>query len=123
MKRKLPNLLTIIVPRHPERGPGIAAELRISALKAALRSEGTLPEKDTDIYVADTIGGFVHIGDFPTQSALIVILCGILGATAWNLLTWRFGVPSSSSHALVGGLAGTVILAMSPTTNTCTGTS
>ena len=56
MKRKLPNLLTIIVPRHPERGPGIAAELRSSALKAALRSEGTLPEKDTDIYVADTIG-------------------------------------------------------------------
>ena len=56
MKRKLPNLLTIIVPRHPERGPGIAAELRSAALKAALRSEGTLPEKDTDIYVADTIG-------------------------------------------------------------------
>lgn len=64
--------------------------------------------------VADTIGGFIHIGDFPPQSALIVILCGILGAIAWNLFTWRFGVPSSSSHALVGGLAGAVILAAGP---------
>lgn len=56
MKRKRPNLLTIIVPRHPERGPNIAAELKSSGLKAALRSEGALPGKDTDIYVADTIG-------------------------------------------------------------------
>ncbi len=56
MKRKLPNLLTIIVPRHPERGPDIAAELKSSGLEAALRSEGALPDASTDIYVADTIG-------------------------------------------------------------------
>lgn len=64
--------------------------------------------------VADTIGGFIHIEDFPGKSALVIILCGILGAIAWNIFTWRAGVPSSSSHALVGGLAGAVIVAAGP---------
>jgi PiT family inorganic phosphate transporter len=42
---------------------------------------------------------------------LWVILCGVLGAIAWNLITWYYGLPSSSSHALVGGLAGAAIAA------------
>lgn len=56
LRRTLPNLLTIIVPRHPERGKAIADELRAANLTVALRSEGSLPEAGTDIYVADTIG-------------------------------------------------------------------
>jgi 3-deoxy-D-manno-octulosonic-acid transferase len=56
MKAALPNLLTIIVPRHPERGPLIAEQLKTAGLTFALRSEGKLPELGTDIYVADTIG-------------------------------------------------------------------
>jgi 3-deoxy-D-manno-octulosonic-acid transferase len=56
MRRKLPDLLTVIVPRHPERGPQIAEQLRNANLTTALRSEGKLPESGTDIYVADTIG-------------------------------------------------------------------
>jgi 3-deoxy-D-manno-octulosonic-acid transferase len=56
MKPEQPELLTIIVPRHPERGKPIADELRSANLNVALRSEGTLPEAATDIYVADTIG-------------------------------------------------------------------
>ena len=51
-----PDLLTIIVPRHPERGPLIAEQSRAAGLKVALRSEGELPDRATDIYVADTIG-------------------------------------------------------------------
>jgi 3-deoxy-D-manno-octulosonic-acid transferase len=51
-----PDLLTIIVPRHPERGPLVAELLRAAGLKVAVRSEGQLPEPDTDAYVADTIG-------------------------------------------------------------------
>ena len=35
-----------------------------------------------------------------------VILCGLIGAIAWNLITWYYGIPSSSSHALIGGYAG-----------------
>jgi PiT family inorganic phosphate transporter len=40
-----------------------------------------------------------------------VLCCAILGAIAWNLLTWWFGLPSSSSHALVGGMCGAVLAA------------
>jgi 3-deoxy-D-manno-octulosonic-acid transferase len=56
MKKARPDLLTVIVPRHPERGPFIARLLANANLKVALRSEGKLPEPGTDIYVADTIG-------------------------------------------------------------------
>ncbi|HQR27854.1 MAG TPA: inorganic phosphate transporter [Nocardioides sp.] len=40
---------------------------------------------------------------------LMVVLAGLLGAIAWNLITWYFGLPSSSSHALIGGLAGAAL--------------
>lgn len=56
MKGARPDLLTIIVPRHPDRGPFIARLLTNANLKVALRSEGKLPDASTDIYVADTIG-------------------------------------------------------------------
>jgi 3-deoxy-D-manno-octulosonic-acid transferase len=56
MKGTRPDLLTIIVPRHPDRGPFIARLLTNSNLKVALRSEGKLPDASTDIYIADTIG-------------------------------------------------------------------
>jgi PiT family inorganic phosphate transporter len=64
--------------------------------------------------VADTIGKFVVLGDLPPVSSLSILLCGLVGAIAWNLLTWWKGIPSSSSHALVGGLAGAVVLAAGP---------
>jgi inorganic phosphate transporter, PiT family len=41
----------------------------------------------------------------------IIVVAALLGAIAWNLLTWRLGIPSSSSHALIGGLIGAVIAA------------
>jgi 3-deoxy-D-manno-octulosonic-acid transferase len=56
MKQKRPDLLTVIVPRHPERGTDIAQLLESEGMRVALRSEGKLPGADTDIYVADTIG-------------------------------------------------------------------
>jgi 3-deoxy-D-manno-octulosonic-acid transferase len=56
MKGARPDLLTIIVPRHPERGPFIAKLLANANLNVALRSEGKLPDASTDVYVADTIG-------------------------------------------------------------------
>jgi len=43
------------------------------------------------------------------QTFQTVILAAILGAIAWNLITWKFGIPSSSSHALIGGLCGAAI--------------
>lgn len=56
--------------------------------------------------VAKTIGvGIVSVGGI-TQG---VIFCALLGAIIWNLLTWYYGLPSSSSHALIGGLIGAAI--------------
>jgi len=56
--------------------------------------------------VAKTIGkGMVDI-EIVTSS---VILAGLIGAITWNMITWYFGLPSSSSHALIGGYAGAAI--------------
>jgi 3-deoxy-D-manno-octulosonic-acid transferase len=55
-RAQLPHLLTIIVPRHPERGSEISEAIFKSGLSTCRRSEGTLPDQHTDIYVADTIG-------------------------------------------------------------------
>jgi PiT family inorganic phosphate transporter len=56
--------------------------------------------------VAKTIGkDMVDIKAIPEHIQLGVLLCGLLGAIAWNLITWYYGLPSSSSHALVGGYA------------------
>ena len=60
--------------------------------------------------VANTIGKFIDIGDLQSLEAVVIILCGIVGAITWNLGTWWFGIPSSSSHALVGGLVGAVLV-------------
>jgi PiT family inorganic phosphate transporter len=57
--------------------------------------------------VADTIGGIVAIDG---KAAIAVIACGLLAAVAWNALTWWLGLPSSSGHALVGGLVGAALI-------------
>lgn len=61
--------------------------------------------------VAETIGsGIVAL---PTQdSSLLVVVAALLGAIAWNIITWAFGLPSSSSHALIGGLIGATLAAL-----------
>jgi inorganic phosphate transporter, PiT family len=46
-----------------------------------------------------------------TQLGLIMVFGGLVGAIAWNLITWYFGLPSSSSHALIGGMVGAVFVA------------
>ena len=51
-----PSLLTVIVPRHPNRGEAIARAIAASGLHVALRSREELPTATTDVYVADTMG-------------------------------------------------------------------
>ena len=41
----------------------------------------------------------------------MIVMAGLLGAITWNLITWYFGLPSSSSHALIGGLVGAALAA------------
>lgn len=55
--------------------------------------------------VAGTVGKGI-ISTPEGRHGLIVVLSGLLGAIIWNLVTWYFGLPSSSSHALIGGLIG-----------------
>jgi PiT family inorganic phosphate transporter len=56
--------------------------------------------------VADTVGGIVLVGH---QATLVVVGAAVSSAVAWNVLTWWRGLPSSSSHALVGGLVGAAV--------------
>ena len=58
--------------------------------------------------VAHTVGkGIIQ----PSFSTVDVIFAGLIGAIIWDLVTWYFGLPSSSSHALIGGLIGSALLA------------
>lgn len=60
--------------------------------------------------VAKTIGG-----DIVSSASIVdekIIIAALFGAIIWNLLTWWFGIPSSSSHALVGGLIGAVLVSV-----------
>src|ERR671926_1029320 len=58
--------------------------------------------------IAATVGkGIIQ----PEFSTVYVILAGLIGAITWDLVTWYFGLPSSSSHALIGGLVGSALIA------------
>jgi 3-deoxy-D-manno-octulosonic-acid transferase len=51
-----PHLLTVIAPRHPERGQSIADIAKAAGLPVAMRSRGELPKRDVEVYIADTLG-------------------------------------------------------------------
>ena len=60
--------------------------------------------------VAKTIGGdMVNIAIIPGNDQLFVLLAAVVGAIIWNLITWYLGLPTSSSHALVGAYAGAAL--------------
>ena len=57
--------------------------------------------------VAQTIGsGIIDVNEASGHTGLVIVLAAVIGAIVWNLITWWFGMPSSSSHALIGGLLG-----------------
>jgi PiT family inorganic phosphate transporter len=62
--------------------------------------------------VANTIGKFIDLSDLEGVVSLTILVSGLAGAIVWNLVTWAKGIPSSSSHALVGGLIGSILLAV-----------
>src|SRR5262249_32635758 len=75
LRDRFPGLLTIVVPRHPERGPGIVDLAEVAGLPAVMRSRGYLPGRGTEVYIADTIGelGMIY------RLAPIVFMGGSLG--------------------------------------------
>ena len=65
--------------------------------------------------IAKTIGkGVVHIDMIPPNYLLPLLFAALLGAVLWNLITWLLGLPTSSSHALIGGLLGAALVAVGP---------
>ncbi|HEY0426596.1 MAG TPA: inorganic phosphate transporter [Pyrinomonadaceae bacterium] len=56
-------------------------------------------------------GGLVDLRPIPNEFHLYVLLAGLFGVIIWNILTWYLGLPTSSSHALIGGYAGAAIAA------------
>jgi PiT family inorganic phosphate transporter len=75
------------------------------ALAAVMNFVGAFLGQKVATTVSDTIdpGTGAH--------ALVIVMAGLLGAIAWNLITWYYGLPSSSSHALIGGLVGAALAA------------
>ncbi len=69
-----------------------------------------------ELKVANTVGkGIIHFEELKQQGAnvvLIVVFAALFGAILWNLLTWWWGLPSSSSHALAGGMVGATLPAL-----------
>jgi len=59
--------------------------------------------------VAQTVSEVIDPGE--GSHGLVIVMCGLLGAITWNLITWWLGLPSSSSQALIGGLVGAAIAA------------
>ncbi len=60
--------------------------------------------------VAETVGSGI-ITPPKDSTGLLIVFCGVVGGIIWNLITWYFGLPSSSSHALIGGLVGSALAA------------
>nr|WP_062338002.1 inorganic phosphate transporter [Herbidospora sakaeratensis] len=60
--------------------------------------------------VAKTVGSGIIVPPEGTHG-LVIVGAGLVGAITWNLITWYFGLPSSSSHALIGGLVGAALAA------------
>lgn len=83
----------------------------LSAKKAlALAAVGNLIGAFLSEGVAKTVGkGVIDVE--ASNAGLVVVMAGLLGAIAWNLITWWLGLPSSSSHALIGGLVGAALAA------------
>ncbi|GAA1721757.1 inorganic phosphate transporter [Isoptericola hypogeus] len=96
-----------------DTGNAMATSIATRALKpktaVALSAVLNLVGAFLSLAVAATIAkGIVDAGVI----TLPVVLAGLVGGIVWNLLTWLFGIPSSSSHALVGGMVGAVLAAV-----------
>ena len=79
------------------------------AMSATLNFVGAL----LSVQVAATVAkGIVNLGGVRGHDLLVIVLAGLAGAILWNLLTWWAGLPSSSAHALFGGLIGATLIVL-----------
>jgi inorganic phosphate transporter, PiT family len=86
---------------------GAAAPRVAIGLAALLNFAGAF----ISLAVAATVANDV-VSIEPTAGSLNIVFAGLIGAITWNLFTWYFGLPSSSSHALIGGVVGSTVAAL-----------
>src|SRR5437899_10560724 len=84
--------------------PGALTPRIALAMAAVMNVVGAL----VSTKVAATVGSGI-ISAPSGRAGLVIVLAALLGAISWNLATWWFGLPSSSSHALIGGLVGAAL--------------
>ncbi len=95
------SIATLVATRAARPGPAIAMATVFTMLGPILMATA----------VAETIGGIVRLEQSQT---LLVLLSALLAGLIWNMLTWYRGLPSSSSHALIGGLVGAGLVVAGP---------
>lgn len=122
LKPNTPGLLTLIAPRHPERGPGILDIVKSAGLTAAVRSRGELPRPSIDVYIADTLGelGLIyrlapivfiggslvgHGGQNPVEAARLGAAI-LHGPNVWNFTEIYATLDSAGGAQLVADNAG-----------------
>ncbi len=81
LARTFPDALTLIAPRHPARGEAILAELQALGLRCALRSRGERPERETAIYICDTMG---ELGLFYRLAGVVMVGKSFVGGGGQN---------------------------------------
>lgn len=95
IEEKVPHLLTLIAPRHPNRGVEIQENLNNLGLKTALRSKGEPITKDTEVYIADTIG---EVGIWYDLASLVFIGGSLIPHGGQNFME-----PSRARDAVIVG--------------------
>ena len=107
-----------------DTGNAMATSIATGALKpkvavglsAALNLVGAFLSVEVAATVAKGIVNLDKVnigpGDGKNHMLLLIVFCGLVGSILWNLLTWLFGLPSSSSHALFGGLIGAALISL-----------
>ncbi len=92
----------------PKVAVGLSAILNLVGAFLSVEVAATITKNV--LHLQSKSGGLV--GGISANEALLIIFAGLIGGILWNLFTWLFGLPSSSSHALFGGLIGSGIAAM-----------
>ena len=100
-----------------DTGNAMATSIATGALKpkvaVTLSAVLNLVGAFLSVAVAATVAkGIVNLEGVGGQDLLRIVLAGLVGAILWNVLTWLLGIPSSSSHALFGGLIGAALVAL-----------
>ncbi|GAA4664089.1 inorganic phosphate transporter [Gordonia humi] len=96
----------------PKVAVGLSAILNLVGAFLSVEVAATITKDVLKIQNTDGDDAGTLVSGLDANKALIIIFAGLIGAILWNLFTWLFGLPSSSSHALFGGLIGAGLAAI-----------